>query len=64
MTGPMGEIALDDVSVDGNSVSFKAEVNTPMGKVNLAFEGTVDGDSISGQVNTSMGSNPFSGTRQ
>jgi hypothetical protein len=41
------------------------EVNTPMGQINLNFNGSVSDNSISGQVQTGQfGSFPNKGTRQ
>jgi hypothetical protein len=63
LSGPDGIIQLQDLSVDGNSVTFKAEVSTPTGKEKLAFNCTVDGNTISGQVATPMGPKVFTGKR-
>ena len=63
MEGPAGKVDLEDVTVEGDSFAFKADVATPMGKFNLAFKGTVDGDSISGSFDTPLGPNPFTGER-
>jgi hypothetical protein len=52
-----------DGKADGNAVSFKAAIKSPM-PLTLEFSGSVDGDKISGTVNASgVGSWPFSGTR-
>jgi hypothetical protein len=44
-------------------VSFAADADTPVGRLNLAFSGTVDGDKISGKYQTPFGGFDFSGTR-
>ena len=63
MSGQQGELALKDVSIDGDSASWKADVTTPIA-LTLEFEGSVDGDSISGNVKFgAFGSGTFSGTR-
>ena len=50
-------------TVDGDTVSFAAPMTEPM-KIDISFEGTVDGDEIAGQVTIKgSGSFPFSGTR-
>ena len=50
-------------SVSGNAVSWKVSVTNPM-PLTLTFNGSVDGDAISGTADTGMfGSFPFEGTR-
>ena len=63
MAGEMGKAALEAVGVDGNTVTFSAEIDSPMGKVKLSTTGTVDGDSMSGNVSTPMGEMAFTGER-
>ncbi len=64
MSSPMGSVDLEELSVDGDQFSFKAEVDTPMGKFKLAFRGTAEGDSVSGNFDTPLGPNPFTGERE
>ncbi|MCP4265037.1 MAG: hypothetical protein GY777_05585 [Candidatus Brocadiaceae bacterium] len=64
MNGLMGTYDLEEISVDGNRVAFKAEVDSPTRKVSLAFNGTVEGSSISGHYESPSGSIPFAGERQ
>jgi hypothetical protein len=48
---------------DGNAVRFKAQIKNPM-PLTLEFDGSVDGDSITGTVSAgAVGSWPFSGRR-
>ena len=50
-------------TVDGNDIAWKASITKPM-PMTLEFSGTVDGDSLSGNVKLGMfGSAPFTGTR-
>ena len=50
-------------SVNGNTVSWKVSVTNPM-PLTLTFNGSVDGDAISGTADTGMfGSFPFEGKR-
>lgn len=50
-------------TVNGNDVAWKASITSPM-PLTLSFTGTVDGDTISGDVGIGpMGSFPFTGTR-
>jgi hypothetical protein len=59
--GDSGEI--QDGTVNGNAVSWKAAITSPM-PLTLAFTGTVDGDTIAGDVSIGpMGSFPFKGAR-
>ena len=60
------EIAPEDDSlvVDGDSATWKADVVSPMGPVNLAFSAVVSGDSLTGKVTTPMGPLDMSGVRQ
>jgi len=63
MSGQQGEIELKDGVVDGDSVSWKADITSPMA-MTLEFSGTVDGDSISGNVKLgAFGNASFSGSR-
>lgn len=50
-------------SVDGNDFRFTVSEITPMGPIDLDYVGTVDGDKISGQVNTPLGPKYFTGVR-
>jgi hypothetical protein len=53
---------IKDGKLAGNRASWKADIKNPM-PLTLEFQATVEGDSISGSVNTTMGSWPFSGSR-
>jgi hypothetical protein len=55
--------AIAEGSVNGNQVSWKVSVTNPM-PLTLTFNGSVDGDAISGTADTGMfGSFPFEGKR-
>ena len=63
MSGPQGAIELKDGAADGDSLSWKADITTPMA-MTLEFSATVDGDSISGDVKLgAFGNASFSGSR-
>jgi len=63
MSGPQGDLDLKDGSVDGDSVSFKADLTQPM-PITLEFDLSVDGDNISGNVKLgSFGNATLTGTR-
>jgi hypothetical protein len=54
---------IDEGTVDGNDITWKASITKPM-PMTLEFSGTVDGDTISGNVKLGMfGSASFSGSR-
>ena len=61
--GQQGTLELKDGAVDGDSVSWKADITNPM-PITLEFSATVDGDSLSGDVKLgSFGNASFTGTR-
>jgi hypothetical protein len=63
LKGPQGSLDLEDGSVDGDSLAFKASITSPMA-MTLEFTGKVDGDNISGNVKLgAFGNATFSGTR-
>jgi len=63
MKSPQGEVELSDGTVDGNALSWKASITTPM-PMTLEFSAKVDGDSISGSVKLGpFGNASFSGSR-
>jgi len=61
--GPQGEIEIQDGTVDGDSLAWKADITSPMA-MTLEFTATVSGDEISGDVKLgSFGNATFTGTR-
>jgi len=62
LSNASGTVPIEDGKVDGNKVSWKAHLTSPF-NLTLDCSGTVEGDTISGTVNTSFGSSPFSGRR-
>jgi hypothetical protein len=63
LSGAQGEIQLQDGKVDGNNVSWKANITSPMA-LTLEFSATVDGDKMTGNVKLgAFGNASFSGTR-
>lgn len=61
---PPMEGTISDVVVDGAKFSFKRALVTPQGAMNLAYSGTVDGDSLTGEVASDFGPIALTGTRQ
>jgi len=63
LKGPQGSLDIQDGTVDGNNLAFKANITSPMA-MTLEFTGAVDGDKISGNVKLgAFGNATFSGTR-
>ncbi len=63
LSGAQGTIELKDGACDGDSLSWKADITTPMA-MTLEFSATVEGDSMSGNVKLgAFGNASFSGTR-
>ena len=53
-----------DCRLKGDKLTFKASAQTPMGKLNLTFEGGVEGDKMSGSIKAMMMKLPFTGARR
>ena len=64
MTTPIGVVELYDVVYQDADFEYKMNMETPLGDMELSYEGTVDGNTISGRMITSLGTRPFSGTRE
>ncbi len=63
LSGAQGTLELKEGNVDGNNLSWKCDITTPMA-MTLEFTATIDGDSISGNVKLgAFGNAPLSGTR-
>jgi hypothetical protein len=63
MSGPQGEMELEDGAIDGDTLTWKASITTPMA-MTLEFTASVSGDEISGSVKLgAFGDATFSGTR-
>ncbi|MFP6616545.1 MAG: hypothetical protein VCB26_09085, partial [Candidatus Hydrogenedentota bacterium] len=63
LTSPMGEAELTNVSFDGNKLSFTQTFGEGDTAIEMSFEGTLDGDSFSGMLNSDMGEMAVNGTR-
>lgn len=63
MDGSVGRVELTDIKVEGSNVSFKSRVTTPMGPINLTFEGVANGDQFNGACKTMFGDSKFEGVR-
>ncbi len=63
MPGPTGQAQIKDGSVEGDNVKCKADITSPM-PMTLEFDGKVEGDAISGNVQLgAFGSSTFAGAR-
>ena len=61
--GPQGSAPVAG-TIDGTKVNFAATVAGPMGQMELKFDGTLDGDAMSGTVAFgAFGSGSFTGAR-
>lgn len=58
MTGTISEVA-----VEGNTVTFRRALETPMGPMELHYTLTADGDALAGQAMSDFGGVPITGTR-
>lgn len=62
-SGATGGADIAGGTVEGDAVAWTVTVATPHGDIALIFEGTVDGDVMTGTLQTPAGQNPFSGAR-
>ena len=56
-------LTLQNVQAHGDGLSFKVTLRVMGMSIDLAYRGTVSGDSISGLIETPRGERPFTGTR-
>jgi hypothetical protein len=62
-SGPMGSLTLENGKVDGNRLTWKMQMTSPM-PMTLEGDATVDGDTLTGSVKAGpFGSFPMNGTR-
>jgi len=62
--GQMGSQEFSGGTVDGNKVKFDVNINAMGNQITLNVDGTIDGDSIAGMMNTPMGGAEFTGKRK
>lgn len=62
MSNGSGDVPISDGTVDGNTVSWKAHLTSPM-PMNVTCTATINGDEISGTAATMFGNAPFHGRR-
>ncbi len=61
--GPYGKVDISGGTVDGGNASWEMTINAQGQDVKFTCAATVDGDSISGKVNTPMGTADFTGQK-
>jgi len=62
MSGAQGDAPIEDGKVEGDKLTWKSKITTPM-PMTLEFEGLTEGDVISGNVKLgAFGMSTFSGT--
>ena len=63
MSGNQGTLEITDGAVDGNKLTWTAQISQPM-PMKLSFDVEVDGDELSGNVQLgAFGNAPIKGTR-
>ena len=63
LDGDQGSIAIQDGAVNGNDLTWKADISNPM-SMTLEFSAKVDGDAIAGSVKLGgFGTASFKGSR-
>ena len=55
---------VEGITFDGNSVTLSADVSVQGNAIAFDFEGTIEGDSLTGAFNTDFGALEVEGTRQ
>jgi hypothetical protein len=58
-----GEVALRDATYDGGAIAFAVAIETPNGEFSVSFSGSVDGNELSGKLESDFGSFPVTGTK-
>ncbi len=61
--GMVKDSHLRDIQVQGDTVSFATTTQSPMGALELTFQGAVAGDALPGVCKTSYGEFAFSAVR-
>ena len=61
--GPPMESTVSDLVVDGGNFSFKRQLTTPQGPMELTYTGSVEGDTLTAEANSTFGAIPVTGTR-
>jgi hypothetical protein len=62
--GAAGPSEATGVALDGDNFAFNRSVTTPQGAIDIAYAGTVSGDTFTGTATTSFGEMAYTGERQ
>ena len=62
-TSKFGTDSFSGGKVDGDNFEFTVNSKVPMGRMNIVYKGSVEGDNISGLTTTMGIKTPFKGTR-
>lgn len=60
---PVGDSDLRSIRVDGDALTFETTTRSPMGALELAFNGAMTGDTLTGACATAYGEFRFSAVR-
>ena len=64
LKGRRGSTRIRNFTLEGKSIAFTQNVQTPAGEMEMKFRGSIQGDRIQGVIELPMGILPFSGTRR
>jgi hypothetical protein len=60
ITGQRGDMQLQEIKLDGDKVTAKAEVETPQGNLTINYEFTLQSDALKGKGSLDFNGTPFS----
>lgn len=60
---PVGNSDLSGIQVSGSTISFQTTVQSPMGALQVTFNGTAVGEKMTGTCKTRFGDNQFTAVR-
>lgn len=60
----LGEAPITGIMMEGNSVSFSTDIDAQGQLLTLTFDGTVEGDALTGEFGSDFGAFGVTGTRQ
>jgi hypothetical protein len=64
LKGKRGSTRIRNFTIEGKSINFTQNIQTPAGEMELKFRGSVQGDRIQGVIELPMGVLPFAGSRR
>jgi len=63
LDGQRGSQAVNDLKIDGESISYNVQLKAMGQEITLKCSATASGDALKGRIETPMGSTDFTGTR-